>query len=62
MRLVMHEVEHLAKIDGVWVEGRWTTPAVTKMWSTIWPRLEPYLRTLTPHENGKQSGEKSRQG
>ena len=58
---MVNEVEHLAKLEGVWLERGWTSPLVTKMWSTIWPHLEPHLRTLTKH-NGVVSHEKSRQG
>jgi hypothetical protein len=58
----MCEVEYFARKEGVWLEGRWTSPAVTKMWSTIWPLIEPNLRTLTRCENGEISDEKSRQG
>jgi hypothetical protein len=62
MNIVMREVEYFARKEGVWLEGRWTSPAVTKMWSTIWPLIEPNLRTLTRCENGEISDEKSRQG
>ena len=62
MKIVMHEVEYFARLQCVWVAGRWTSPAVTKMWSAIWPHLEPHLRTLTPCEKGGTSHEKSRQG
>ena len=62
MKMLMREVEHFARIEGVWTEGRWTSPAVTRMWSTIWPHIEPNLRTLTKRKNGEISDEKSRQG
>ena len=62
MKTVMKEVEHFARLDGVWVDGRWTGPAVVKMWSKIWPRLQPFLRTQTTRKNGSISVEKSRQG
>ena len=62
MKIVMGEVKHFARLEGVWLEVCWTVPAVTRMWSAIWPRLEPYLRTQTMHKNGKISDKKSRQG
>ena len=61
MKFVMREVEHLARLEGVWLEGNWTSAAVITMWSTIWRYLEPYLRTLTK-KNGKVSDDKSRRG
>ena len=59
MKFVMREVEHLARLEGVWLEGHWNSAAVITMWSTIWRYLEPYLRTLTK-KNGKVSDDKSR--
>ena len=32
------------------------------MWSTIWPHVDPYLRTQTVRKSGETSEEKSRQG
>ena len=61
MRTVMKEIEHLARLDNVWREGRWDSPDVIKMWSTIWPRLKPLLRTVTKRGN-RVTDEKSRQG
>ena len=61
MNFVMREVEYLARLEGVWHKGRWTSGAVTTMWSTIWRHLEPYLCTLTT-TNGRVSDEKSRRG
>ena len=61
MNLVMKEVEYFARLENVWLERRWTSPDVTKMWSTIWPHLEPHMRTLTKR-NGEVTAEKSRQG
>ena len=62
MKLVMREVEHFSRLEGVWLEGRWTAPAVTKMWSTIWLYLKPYLRTLTRKKDDKESNKHSRRG
>ena len=58
----MREVKHFARLEGVWLKGCWTAPAVTTMWSTIWHHLEPYLRTVTKRKNGKESDKQSRQG
>ena len=63
MKILMSQVEHFARIDDVWIDGRrWTAPDVTRMWSTIWPRLAPFLRTQTISKNGEVAMEKSRQG
>ena len=62
MKLVMGKVEHFAKLEDVWLDGKWTPADVTNMWSTIWPRIEPFMRTLTPLKNGGVTNEKSRQG
>ena len=62
MKLVMGEVEHFAKLEKVWLDGKWTNADVTKMWSKIWHRIEPFMRTLTPLKNGRVTDEKSRQG
>ena len=61
MNQLMKEVEYFARVEKVWLDRRWTSPGVTKMWSTIWPHLEPHMRTLTKR-NGKVTDEKSRQG
>jgi len=60
--VVMQEVKHFARLAGVWEEGCCTLPAVTNLWSKIWPSLEPTLRTLTTKSGGEVSCEKSRQG
>ena len=62
MKAVIHKVEHVARIEGVWIEGRWTLSSVTRMWSTIWPHTETNLRTLTQHNNNAILDEKSHQG
>ena len=62
MKLVMGEVEHFARLEDVWLDGKWTNADVTKMWSKIWHRIEPFMRTLTPLKNGGVTDEKSRQG
>jgi hypothetical protein len=62
MKTVMGEVEYFARRDDVWLDRGWTGVAVTKMWSTIWPRLDPHLRTQTTRSDGGISEAKSRQG
>ena len=62
MSIIMREVEHFAKLEDVWLDGKWTAADVTKMWSSIWSRIEPFMRTLTPRKNGGVTAEKSRQG
>ena len=62
MKLVMGEIEYFARLKDVWLNCGWTSATVTKMWSTIWPLIDPYLRTQTVHKNGTTSEEKSRQG
>ena len=62
MKTVMGEVEYFARRDNVWLDRGWTGVAVTKMWSTIWPLLDPHLRTQTTRSDGGISEAKSRQG
>ena len=62
MTRVMGEIEYFARLKDVWLDRGWTTATVTKMWSTIWPLADPYLRTQTVRKNGETSEAKSRQG
>ena len=62
MNVLMKELEYFARREGVWLEKRWTVPDVTKMWSTIWSHIDPYLRTKTVRRDGTVSHAKSRQG
>ena len=62
MKLVMSEVEHFARLEDILLDGKRTPADVTKMWSMIWPRIEPFMRMLTPLKNGGVTDEKSRQG
>ena len=62
MKKVMVEVEHFARLKGVWLDGGWTSAAVTRMWSTIWHRLEPYFFTMSKGKTGKLNDKKSRRG
>jgi len=61
MKSIMVEAEFLARVENVWIDGRWSSADVTKRWSTIWPDLEPHMRTLTTRD-GKVTHGKSRQG
>ena len=62
MKTVMGKVEYFARRDNVWLDRGWTGVAMTKMWSTIWPLLDPHLHTQTTHSDGGISEAKSRQG
>jgi len=62
MRCVMAEVERLGKINGVWLDRGWDSASITTLWSTIWPRIEPYLYTETMTAAGDVSLHKSRTG
>ena len=63
MRALMTLVEKVAHEENVWIEeSRWEARHVTKMWSTIWPHLRPYLVTRTKTKDGGESEEKSRIG
>ena len=62
MTRVVGEIEYFARLKDVWLDRGWTTATVTKMWSTIWPLADPYLRTHTLRKNGEMSEAKSRQG
>ena len=62
MKTVMGKMEYFARLKDVWLHHGWTGAAVTKMWSTIWPLVDPHLRTQTTHRDGGISKEKSRQG
>ena len=48
----MSKVEEIGQEDKVWVPYRqWDGETVTKLWSTIWCKLDPYLRNKTQREN-----------
>ena len=61
MTTVMSEIEYCSWQTNVWLNHGWTTAIVTTMWSTIWPLVDPYLRTQTVRKNGKTSEDKIRQ-
>ena len=63
MKFVMARVEQFAREDDVWCDDDcWNVASVTDMWSTIWPRLDPFLRTQTRRRDESISEAESRQG
>ena len=60
----MSKVEDIGREDKVWVPySQWGGGTVTKLWSTIWCKLDPYLRTKTQRDkNSSTTYHKSRQG
>ena len=60
----MSKVEDIGREDKVWGPYiQWDVETVTKLWSTIWCNLEPYLRTKTKRDkNSSTTYHKSRQG
>ena len=57
----MKQVEDFGLEENVSEPGSWNGEGITKLWSTIWHRLVPYLRT---EGNSNKIGctEKSRKG
>ena len=64
MRQVMSKVEEIGQEDKVWVPyNQWDGETVTNLWSTIWCKLDPYMRTKTQRDkNSSTTYHKSRQG
>ena len=60
----MSKVEDIGREDKVWVPySQWDGEKFTKLWSTIWCNLDPYLRTKTQrNKNSSTTYHKSRQG
>ena len=58
----MRETKHLGMEEGVWQRNGWNSPAIMTLWSTIWPRLDPCLRTETKGKRGAVLVHKSRNG
>ena len=60
----MSKVEENGREDKFWVPySQWDGETVTKSWSTIWYKLDPYLRTKTQRgKNSSTTYHKSRQG
>ena len=58
----MIKVEKIGREDKVWVlYSQWDGETVTKLWSTIWCKLDLYLRTKTqPDKNLSTTYHKSR--
>ena len=61
MRQVMKRVKYFGLEENVWEPGSWNGEGITKIWSKIFHRLDPYLRT---EGNSNKIGciEKSRKG
>ena len=56
MRQVMSKVEEIGQEDKVWVPySQWDGEKVTKLWSTIWCNLDPYLRTKTQRDKNSST-------
>jgi len=64
MKQVMSKIEKFGKEDNVWRnKSEWDGKYVTTLWSTIWPKLDPFLRTKMQRTGDDQpSRDKSRQG
>ena len=60
----MSKVEEIGREDKVWVPYiQWDGETVTKLWSTIWCKLDPYLRTKTQcDQNSSTTYHKSQKG
>ena len=68
----MSKVEDIGQEDKFWVPySQWDGEKVNKLWSTIWCKLDPYLRTKTQSDknssknyykivNGRFHGEHAR--
>ena len=41
----MKQVKDFGLEENVWELGSWSGEGIAKLWSTIWHRLNPYLRT-----------------
>ena len=51
MGQVMSKVEKIGRKDKFWVPySQWDGETFNKLWSTIWCKLDPYLRTKTQHD------------
>ena len=60
----MSKVKEIVREDKVWGPySQWDSETVTKLWSTILCKLDPYLRTKTQRDkNSSTTYHKSRQG
>ena len=60
----MSKIEEIGRDDKFWFSySLWDSETVTKLWSTIWCKLDPYLRTKTQRDkNASTTYHKSRQG
>ena len=64
MMQVMSKVEEIGQEDKFWGPySQWDGKTVTKLWSTIWCKLDPYMRTKTKcDKNSSTTYHKSWQG
>ena len=64
MKQVMEKIKEFGQESGVWLSNtsEWNGSTVTTLWSTIWGKLDPYLRTESMSKNGTIELEKSRNG
>ena len=62
MNVVMRRIEEFGIEFNVWLASRkWDGGSITTLWSSIWEKLDPYLRTET-RVGSTYSYEKSRRG
>ena len=60
----MEKIKEFGQESGVWLSdtSEWNGATVTTLWSTIWGKLDPYLRTESMSKNGTIELEKSQNG
>ena len=52
----MSKVEEIGKEDKVWVPySQWDGETINKLWSTIFCKLDPYLRTKTQRDKNSST-------
>ena len=62
MNVIMRKIEEFGIEFNVWLAARqWDGGSITTLWSSIWEKLDPYLRTET-RVGSSYSYEKSRRG
>ena len=56
MRQVMSKLEDIGREDKVWVPySQWNGETGNKLWSTIWCKLDPYMRTKTQRDKNSST-------
>ena len=61
----MNIIEKFGRESNVWLpHNEWDGETITTLWSSIWDKLDPYLRTETQRQRGTNSitCDKSRKG